>query len=90
MVALQAELQSLSEENQRQAEDLAVWRLMAQTPCLDPEDPIAATHSPAPLSPGHNTAPLSPGHNTVTVIREDELLLSCTFNRLYGRTLVSR
>ncbi|XP_014068425.2 trichohyalin isoform X1 [Salmo salar] len=99
VVALQAELQSLSEENQRQAEDLAVWRLMAQTPCLDPEDPIAATHSPAPLSPGHNTAPLSPGHNTaplspghntVTVIREDELLLSCTFNRLYGRTLVSR
>uniref|UniRef100_A0A674CKY9 Si:dkeyp-115e12.6 n=1 Tax=Salmo trutta TaxID=8032 RepID=A0A674CKY9_SALTR len=64
VVALQAELQSLSEENQRQAEDLAVWRLMAQTPCLDPEDPIAATHSPAPLSPGHNTAPLSPGYNT--------------------------
>uniref|UniRef100_A0A4W5NJY3 Si:dkeyp-115e12.6 n=1 Tax=Hucho hucho TaxID=62062 RepID=A0A4W5NJY3_9TELE len=103
VAALQAELQSLSEENQRQAEELAVWRLTAQTPCLDPEDPIAAPLSPghntaplspghntAPLSPGHNTAPLSPGHNTVTVIREDELLLSCTSNRLYGRTLASR
>ncbi|KAM9414044.1 uncharacterized protein ACWYII_025577 isoform 1-T2 [Salvelinus alpinus] len=55
VVALQAELQSLSEENQRQAEELAVWRLTAQTPCLDPEDPIAATLSPAPLSPVHNT-----------------------------------
>ncbi|KAK6298138.1 hypothetical protein J4Q44_G00311930 [Coregonus suidteri] len=69
VVALQAELQSLSEENQKQAEELALWRLTAQTPCLDPEDPTAAT--------------LSPGHNTVTVIREDELLLSCTSNRAF-------
>ncbi|XP_041701807.1 centromere protein F [Coregonus clupeaformis] len=114
VVALQAELQSLSEENQRQAEELALWRLMVQPPCLDPEDPTAATLSPghntatlspatlspghntatlspATLSPGHNTATLSPGqHNSVTVIREDELLLSCTSSRLYGRTLASR
>nr|XP_046151893.1 uncharacterized protein LOC123993599 isoform X2 [Oncorhynchus gorbuscha] len=149
VVMLQAELQSLSEENQRQAEELTVWRLMAQPLCLDPEDLTSATLSPghntatlspghntatlspghntaalspghntaalspghntaalspghntATLSPGHNTATLSPGHNTTTlspgqhssvmVIREDELLLSCTSSRLYGRTLASR
>uniref|UniRef100_A0A4W5KU31 Si:dkeyp-115e12.6 n=1 Tax=Hucho hucho TaxID=62062 RepID=A0A4W5KU31_9TELE len=86
VVMLQAELQSLSEENQRQAEELAVWRLAAQPLCLDPEDLTAAT-----LSPGHDTATLSPGqHSSVTVIREDELLLSCSSSRLYGRTLASR
>ena len=83
---LQAELQSLSEENQRQAEELTVWRLTAQPLCLDPEDLTSAT-----LSPGHNTATLSPGQrSSVMVIREDELLLSCTSSRLYGRTLASR
>nr|XP_029518399.1 uncharacterized protein LOC115130944 isoform X1 [Oncorhynchus nerka] len=185
VVMLQAELQSLSEENRRQAEELTVWRLMAQPLCLDPEDLTSAILSPghntatlipghntatlipghntatlspghntatlspghntatlspghntatlspghntatlspghntatlspghntatlspghntATLSPGHNTATLSPGHNTATlspgqhssvmVIREDELLLSCTSSRLYGRTLASR
>ncbi|XP_036799103.1 uncharacterized protein si:dkeyp-115e12.6 [Oncorhynchus mykiss] len=71
VVMLQAELQSLSEENQRQAEELTVWRLTAQPLCLDPEDLTSATLSPghntATLSPGHNTATLSPGHNTATL-----------------------
>ncbi|XP_010896678.2 centromere protein F [Esox lucius] len=80
LVALQAELQSLSEENQRQAEELAVWRLTTQAPCLDSEEPVDGT------APGLNTG----GYNTVTVIKEDELLLSCNSSRLYGRTLASR
>ncbi|KAL0973884.1 hypothetical protein UPYG_G00212390 [Umbra pygmaea] len=78
--ALQAELQSLCVENQKQAEELAVWRLTTQVPCLDTEEPED------PGGPVVNTG----GYNTVTVIKEDELLLSCTSNRLCGRTLASR
>ncbi|KAJ8014870.1 hypothetical protein DPEC_G00020260 [Dallia pectoralis] len=80
LVALQAELQSLSEENLRQSEELAVWRLTTQTPCLDSEELVDAT----------DTCLNTGGHKTVIVIKEDELVLSCTSGRLYGRTLGSR
>uniref|UniRef100_A0AAV2MJM7 Kinetochore protein Cenp-F/LEK1 Rb protein-binding domain-containing protein n=1 Tax=Knipowitschia caucasica TaxID=637954 RepID=A0AAV2MJM7_KNICA len=65
VVALQAKLQVLCEENQQKTEELAVWRLCSE--------PCALTES-----------------QPVTLLREDEILLSCSSNKLQGRTLFSR
>uniref|UniRef100_UPI003AAF454C uncharacterized protein isoform X1 n=2 Tax=Centroberyx TaxID=88664 RepID=UPI003AAF454C len=68
-------LSHILSETQTQAPALTA-QAQAQAPTLGSKEP-------AP--PG---VPQSPG--TVTVIREDELLLSCSSNRLQGRMLASR
>ncbi|XP_056145402.1 centromere protein F-like [Lampris incognitus] len=135
LVALQAELQALSEENQRQAEELTVWRLASQPiPAFDQnltqtynqseiQDCTSAlrciqtpsfqkqTHyvtsdlseTQATLSTSCTQALKStPGHgeqaaldvtqnsSTVTMVREDELILSCSSSRLHGHILATR
>lgn len=106
VVALQKKLRALSEETQQQNEELAVWRLASQPaptfehilPNKDNQSEIQdqvssqqhtydMTHilhqEPAPLG-----VPQNPGH--VTVIREDELFLSCSTKKLQGRMMFSR
>ncbi|XP_062281959.1 centromere protein F isoform X2 [Scomber scombrus] len=106
VVVLQKKLRALSVETQRQTEELAVWRLSSQpAPTFEdilpnPENPSQTQdqissqqhtndmtpslhQEPAPLG-----VPQSPGQ--VTVIREDELLLSCSSKKLQGRMLFSR
>ena len=92
VVALQAHLQILSEEHQKQAEELALWRLttneltQVQMPWLSQDQ----TQEQAPCLGQEGQLLLGGSPSSVTVIREDELLLSCTSSRLYGRTLGSR
>ncbi|KAM4621797.1 uncharacterized protein ACJ7VT_006096 [Polymixia lowei] len=136
VVALQAELQAVSEENQRQAEELAIWRLASQpAPTVDQDliqtcdqseiqdqtsvlfqtpnqssqqqthnvsHDLSETQASTPTAQARAPTPgpeepaalgvseLQHCVSTVTVIREDELLLSCSSNKLHGRMLASR
>ncbi|XP_062332027.1 centromere protein F [Osmerus eperlanus] len=92
VVALQAHLQILSEEHQKQADELVLWRLttneltQVQMPWLTQDQTLEQA-----TCLGQEGQPVPGGSpSSVTVIREDELLLSCTSSRLYGRTLGSR
>lgn len=96
VVALQSKLQALSEQNQQQSEELTVWRLASQPA------PAFNKHHSTDGECGTSAAPddlnqdqvqilgpeESPGN--VTVIREDELFLSCSSNNLKGHMLFSR
>nr|XP_057916009.1 centromere protein F [Doryrhamphus excisus] len=69
--AQQKELQRLSQVAKQQAEELAIWRLASQPDSASEKD---------------QTLP-DPGDRSALVIREDEVLLSCTSKRLQGRML---
>ncbi|CAJ1058740.1 centromere protein F [Xyrichtys novacula] len=105
VMELNMKLRSLSEASKQQAEELAMWRLASQpAPTFDPsnaenqsetQDQISAFRESQSdqqqsdeSTQNHAKVQESPGH--VTVIRGDELLLSCSSNKLQGRTLFSR
>lgn len=120
VVALQKKQQALFEENQKQAEELVVWRSASKpAPAFDQihpytgnqcemqnqiasqQDinimiPMPLTQSQDPTVTGQTHIQVTslldgsqnPGH--VTVMREDELFLSCSSNRLQGRMLSTR
>lgn len=100
VVELKKKLKALSAESQQQAEELAVWRLASQTaPIFDLQDEtsiLSQDHETTP-SPGGPTSTAQPppaavqrGCGSVTVVREDELLLSCSSNKLQGHIVFSR
>ncbi|KAM8848607.1 uncharacterized protein ACB058_012241 isoform 1-T2 [Synchiropus picturatus] len=93
VVALQNKLAAVSKDAEQQAAELSVWRLASQTvpPLLlhtnygnEEQTHIQVHGRPDPLGPLEDP----PGH--LTIIREDELLLSCSSNKLQGRKLFSR
>ncbi|XP_061756185.1 centromere protein F [Nerophis ophidion] len=85
VVAQQRRLQELSVMAQQQAEELAIWRLACQPNSSSDQDQL--------LPNSGNQSEMRPSHMTHTdnslalVIREDEVLLSCSSNRLQGRML---
>ncbi|XP_047190373.1 centromere protein F isoform X2 [Scophthalmus maximus] len=98
VVALQMKLRALSEETQQQTEELALWRLASQpAPTFDQfqnQDQSSAaglTDETTHIPPGtESRAPSQESPSNVAVIREDELFLSCSSNKLQGRMLFSR
>lgn len=120
MVELQAKLKAFFEENQRQAEEIAVWRLASgSAPAFNqnPSNTDSGTKDQSLYSTGIQPQPnqqqahdmphiftesqnqdevqtptQSPDDSQryVTLIREDELFLSCSSNKIQGRTLFSR
>ncbi|XP_057706964.1 centromere protein F isoform X2 [Corythoichthys intestinalis] len=82
VVALQREREELTKVAQQQAEELSVWRLASQsTSTLNQVLPDQGQQSETQAQP--NTE----DHYAALVIREDEVLLSCTSNRLQGHML---
>ncbi|KAJ8405143.1 hypothetical protein AAFF_G00321340 [Aldrovandia affinis] len=68
LVELQSQVSSLREENARQAEELEVWRVTGE--------PVP------PLLVGETT--IHPHVGSITVVREDQLLLTCRASKLVG------
>ncbi|CAN9515072.1 unnamed protein product [Ophioblennius macclurei] len=91
--ALQLKIRSLSEELLQQAEELALWRLSSQpAPTFDDEseEQICAGR-PTHQQHVQTATPASERRqNNITVIREDDIVLSCTSNKIQGRMLFSR
>lgn len=97
VVELQTKVRALSEETQQQAKELAVWRLASQpAPTLDQllqntdsqsetQDQISAVGQSQSKQQPTETDP-----GNVTIIREDELILSRSSNKLQGHMLFSR
>lgn len=98
-------VRALSEETLQQNEELALWRLASQpAQTFDQFHSEIQDHIPAvkqsqsdqqtdeksqnQVQPPYLGVQESPGN--VTVIREDELYLSCSSNKLQGRMLFSR
>ncbi|XP_077434331.1 uncharacterized protein LOC144059251 [Vanacampus margaritifer] len=79
VVALQRELQKLTEVSQQQAGELSIWRLASQ--------PSSTVDQVLPSQMGPQTQHCAKDQSAALVIREDELLLSCLTNRLQGRML---
>ena len=118
MVALQAELRALSEEREKQAEELVLWRLASlptpasglqqhslglkdQTRPLNgslrlpesPQAPSGAVEVEAPTLGTEEpevTQDMFQDRSTLTLIREDELFLSCASRKLQGCMLTCR
>ncbi|XP_028315114.1 centromere protein F isoform X1 [Gouania willdenowi] len=93
VVALQMKIKALSEEVQQQAEELVLWKLSSQpAPTFNmlelQTDPDKMIQSQAQAQT-HTLAPLCRQDN-ITVIREDQLLLSCSSRKLQGRLFCSR
>ncbi|KAM3612888.1 uncharacterized protein V6R79_016453 [Siganus canaliculatus] len=96
VVELCTQLRSLSELTQQQAEELLMWRLASKpAPTFDlpstsnqSSDGTVQTLAQAPEGSSPHGAQESSG--TITVIREDELLLSGSSSKLQGRVLLSR
>ncbi len=96
MVELHMRVKALSEANQQQAEEIAVWRLASQPAptfdCTDnqsvTQDPGQALKTEAEVQKPCLGVQSSPEY--VTVIREDELVLSCSSCKLQGNMLFSR
>ncbi|XP_026186422.1 centromere protein F isoform X2 [Mastacembelus armatus] len=83
MMALQTKVLALTEQTQQQAEELAVWRLASQlAPTFDEILPHIDNRS--------ETQDQICAVRQCTVIREDELFLSCCSNKLQGQMLFSR
>ncbi|XP_055015263.1 centromere protein F isoform X2 [Boleophthalmus pectinirostris] len=88
VVALQTKLQALSEENQQKTEELALWRLASEPVCaLTESELVEHQHE---RGPGHQHSASQEQSGCVTLRREDEILLSCSSNKLQGRILFSR
>lgn len=91
MVELQTRVRSLSEETQQQASELAVWRLASQ-PAPTYQQPQTQEGDQAQTQTQVQSVPRYDEEQpaTVTVVREDEILLSSSTDRLQGRMLFSR
>ncbi|XP_061581547.1 centromere protein F [Cololabis saira] len=98
--ALQRQVRALSEETQQQTQELTVWRLASQPlstfdqfstntddPCEALEQIVTITQS---LSSKQQTDELTQSQDSITIIREDELSLCCSSNKLQGHMLFSR
>ncbi|XP_040028905.2 uncharacterized protein LOC120817121 isoform X2 [Gasterosteus aculeatus] len=96
---LQRSLRSLSEETELQAEELVRWRLSAQ-PAPDNQNETR-DQIPAVTQPQWNQWPAAEKNRRraqtaeesfgiVSVVREDELFVSCSSGTLQGRLLSSR
>ncbi|CAL8268765.1 unnamed protein product [Boreogadus saida] len=120
VVALQAELRTVSEVKEKQAEELVLWRLASppsaasrsQEPSPGLKDPPPSLNGPlrrpessqpprgalevmAPApTPGAGepevTKDLWQDRGTLTVIREDQLILSCSSKKIQGTMLTCR
>lgn len=94
MVELKNKLKALSAESQQQAEELAVWRLASQTaPIFDLQDETSILSQPQAVQEKHQEGRTSSAHSAcanLTVVREDELLLSCSSHKLRGHVVFSR
>ncbi|XP_061786324.1 uncharacterized protein [Nerophis lumbriciformis] len=85
VVAQQRRLQELSEVAQQQAEELAIWRLACQPNSSSDQDQLLPNSGDqSEMRPSHMT---HTDNSLALVIREDEVLLSCSSNRLQGRML---
>ncbi|KAM7000008.1 uncharacterized protein LKV04_004982 [Tautogolabrus adspersus] len=91
VVELHMKLHTLSEETQQQAEELAMWRLASQpAPTFDVPNTDNQSNQQQTDGLTQNQAKVQESLCSVTVIRGDELHLSCTSNKLQGRMLFSR
>ncbi|XP_041653398.1 centromere protein F [Cheilinus undulatus] len=91
VVELQMKLHSLTEKNQEQAEELSVWRLASQpAPAFDIPNTDNLPNQQQTHEVTQNQSKVQESPSNVTVIRGDELLLSCSSNKLQGRMLFSR
>uniref|UniRef100_A0A3Q1FBT9 Si:dkeyp-115e12.6 n=1 Tax=Acanthochromis polyacanthus TaxID=80966 RepID=A0A3Q1FBT9_9TELE len=97
--ALQMQVRALTEETQQKAEELAVWRLTSQpAPTFDQflqsTDAQSETQKRTTQNQAQTVQEPSLGtqrnQGSITVIREDELFLNCSSNKLQARTLFSR
>ncbi|XP_061140351.1 centromere protein F [Syngnathus typhle] len=79
VVALQKELEELTEVARQQTEELSIWKLASQ--------PSSTLDHVLPSRYGTPTQRSAKDHSAALVIREDEVLLSCVSNRLQGRML---
>ncbi|XP_071387018.1 centromere protein F-like [Centroberyx affinis] len=77
-----------TQSDQQQTDDVSS-HILSETQTQAPA-PTAQAQAQAPTMGPEEPAPLGVPQGTVTVIREDELLLSCSSNRLQGRMLASR
>lgn len=93
MVELHAKLRTLSAVAQQQAEELSVWRLTSQPPpVFDISNSEDQDHISGVSQSQSNQYQTEEGlalaglesHCKVTVARTDELLLSCSTNKLQG------
>ncbi|XP_023137769.2 centromere protein F isoform X1 [Amphiprion ocellaris] len=97
--ALQMQVRALTEETQQKAEELEVWRLASQpAPTFDQflqstdaqreiQEQTTQNQAQTVQEPSLGT---QKNQGSITVIREDELFLSCSSNKLQSRTLFSR
>lgn len=103
MVELHTKLRALSAVARQQAEELTVWRLTSQIPPLfdlsNTENPSVNQDQISGVSQSQSdqyqteeglTLGVLESHGKVTVARTDELLLSCSSNKLQGYILNSR
>lgn len=103
MVELHTKLRAVSAVARQQAEELAVWRLTSQPPPLfdrsntenqsvnqDQISGVSQSQSDQYLTEEDLTLGVLESHGKVTVARTDEVLLSCSSNKLQGHMLNSR
>lgn len=106
VVELKMKLKALSAESQQQAEELAVWRLASQTaPIFELQDEVSILSQSQSIQQTTGEMTQSQGltstvqppypavqesRGSVAIIREDELLLSCSSNKLQGHMLITR
>lgn len=103
VVELHTRLRALSAVARQQAEELTVWRLTSQPPPLfdlsntesqsvnqDQISDVSQSQSDKNQTEEGLTLCVLEGHGKVTVARTDELLLSCSSNKLQGYMLNSR
>lgn len=80
VVELHTKLRALSAVARQQAEELAVWRLTSQPPpAFDLSNTDKRDQREEGLTPG-----VLENHCKVTLARTDELVLSCSSNKLQG------
>lgn len=94
VVELHAKLRALSAVARQQAEELTVWRLTSQPPpafdLSNNENQDGVSDVGHYQSHQYQTEDVLESHGKVTVARTDELLLSCSSNKLQGHMLNSR
>lgn len=73
--ALLSEVQRLMEDNQRQAEELELWRTASQEPSALLTGSMAGDYG---------------DDDSITLVREDHILLSCGANKLSAQLLETR
>ena len=111
MVALQAALRTVSEQKERQAEELVLWRLASSSQDLKVPPPPTlngplrrpeSAQPPRGAAGGEGRGPTPAAgapevtkdpwqdRGTLTVIREDQLYLSCSSRKMQGTMLTCR